>query len=144
MPIAGNELIILLVLAAILIGPERLPRYAETVANLVRQARRYVAGAKTQLKSELGSDFDNVDWRQYDPRRYDPRRIVREALFEDAPPGPVRPQPAPSSAGEPDRAPSAVWDHRSNASGGSAEPVGSPQGTTPTSAAPTPFDDEAT
>lgn len=86
MPISGNELLILLVLAAVVIGPQRLPRYAEQLASLVRNARRLLAGAKSQIQTELGPDFEDVDWRQYDPRRYDPRRIVREALLEDLPP----------------------------------------------------------
>ena len=37
--------------------------------------------------SEMGPEFDDVDWRQYDPRQYDPRRIVREALLGRRRPG---------------------------------------------------------
>ncbi len=92
MPISGNELLVLLVLAAFLIGPERLPEYAEQVARLVRGARRYISGARTRIRSELGPDFDDVDWTQFDPRRYDPRRIVRDALLEDDKPA-ARMQP---------------------------------------------------
>ena len=41
--------------------------------------------AKEQLREQMGSDFDDVDWKQYDPRQYDPRRIVREALMDEGP-----------------------------------------------------------
>lgn len=80
-----EKLVLILVIAALLIGPERLPRYAEGLAHLVGRVRDYLRGAKTRVKDELGEDFDDVDWRTLDPRRYDPRRIIREALLDDAP-----------------------------------------------------------
>lgn len=80
-----EKLIVILVIAALLIGPERLPRYAEGLAHLVTRGRDYLRGARTRVKDELGDDFDDVDWRTLDPRRYDPRRIIREALLDDAP-----------------------------------------------------------
>ena len=94
MPISGNELLVLLVLGALLIGPERLPQYAAQVARLVRQLKRLTSSARSRIREELGPEFDDVDWAQFDPRRYDPRRIVREALIEDAPPAPAAPSAA--------------------------------------------------
>ena len=73
----------LIVLAAVLIGPERLPEYLTKFRQFVRSAREMAEGAKTQLKEQMGPEFQDVDWRQYDPRQYDPRRIVRDALGED-------------------------------------------------------------
>lgn len=77
------EFLILIVLAAVLIGPDRLPEYLAKFRTFVRSARDMAEGAKTQLKEQMGPEFQDVDWRQYDPRQYDPRRIVREALGED-------------------------------------------------------------
>lgn len=77
------EFLILIVLAAVLIGPERLPEYLAKFRTFVRSARDMAEGAKTQLKEQMGPEFQDVDWRQYDPRQYDPRRIVRDALGED-------------------------------------------------------------
>jgi sec-independent protein translocase protein TatB len=81
--IQGGEFIILLVVALLVIGPERLPEYSAKLAKLVRQARGLADSAKGQLREQMGPEFDNVDWKQYDPRQYDPRRIVREALLDD-------------------------------------------------------------
>ncbi|GAA2012061.1 Sec-independent protein translocase TatB [Microbacterium ulmi] len=92
-----EKLLVLLVVAAFLVGPERLPRYAEGLARLVTRARDYLRSAKTRVQDELGEDFDDVDWRTLDPRRYDPRRIIREALLDDAP----LPQTKPVSPGAP-------------------------------------------
>lgn len=85
-----EKLVLIGVIAALLVGPERLPRYAETLARLAVRAREFLRGAKTRMREEIGEDFDDVDWRSLDPRRYDPRRIIREALLDDAPTPTVR------------------------------------------------------
>lgn len=80
--INGSEFIVLLVVAAVVLGPERLPRYAQQLARLIRELRRMAQGASAQMRDELGPEFDEIDWRKLDPRQYDPRRIVREALAD--------------------------------------------------------------
>jgi sec-independent protein translocase protein TatB len=100
--INGGEFVVLVVVALLVIGPERLPEYAARLGRLVREARRLAQGARDQVRAEMGPEFDEVDWRKLDPRQYDPRRIVREALadtlHDDRPPKPhSRP---PGAAGE--------------------------------------------
>ncbi|MGO1317620.1 MAG: Sec-independent protein translocase TatB [Cellulomonadaceae bacterium] len=95
--INGAEFIALLVIAAIVVGPERLPRYAEQLADLVRAGRDYLAKARTRVDQELGEDLKDVDWASLDPRRYDPRRIVRDALLDDSPQR-AAPAAAPAAA----------------------------------------------
>lgn len=80
-----EKLLLIGLVAGLLLGPERLPRYAEALASFTRRARDWVSTARTRMKDELGDDFDDVDWRSLDPRQYDPRRIIREALLDDAP-----------------------------------------------------------
>jgi sec-independent protein translocase protein TatB len=90
--INGWEVIILVLVGILVLGPERLPEYAGKLARTVRQVRGFAQNARTQLKEQMGPEFEDVNWRQYDPRQYDPRRIVREALFDDAPAEPEKPQ----------------------------------------------------
>lgn len=80
--INGLEAIILIVVALLVVGPERLPQYAETLRGVVKRARRYASGAKDDLRETLGPEISDVDWRRLDPRQYDPRTIVRDALLE--------------------------------------------------------------
>lgn len=80
-----EKLLVIGVIAALLIGPERLPRFAETLASWTKRAREFMRQAQTRMKDELGPDFDDVDWRTLDPRQYDPRRIIKQALLEDDP-----------------------------------------------------------
>ena len=80
--INGPEFIALVVIALVVIGPERLPHYAQQLGRTVRELRRMALGARDQVKAELGDDFDDLDWQKLDPRQYDPRRIVKEALSD--------------------------------------------------------------
>lgn len=91
-----SELLFILVLLMVVVGPQRLPEYAESLARWVRQLRRMAMGARDQVRAELGPEFDDVDWTKLDPRQYDPRRIVREALtdvWDDEPTKPVSSRP---------------------------------------------------
>lgn len=81
--INGWELVIILVVAMLVIGPERLPAYAEQLGSLVRGGRDLLRNAKARVDDELGPEFNEVDWSRLDPRQYDPRRIVRDALLDD-------------------------------------------------------------
>ena len=80
--ISAPEFIVLLAVAAVVLGPERMPQYAAQLGRLVRELRRMAQGASAQVRSEMGPEFDEIDWRKFDPRQYDPRRIVREALAD--------------------------------------------------------------
>src|SRR5690242_7256566 len=80
--INGWEIVLLALIAVFVLGPERLPEYAQKLAQMIKKARVMAEGAKGQLKDQLGPDYEDINWRQYDPRQYDPRRIVREALVE--------------------------------------------------------------
>lgn len=81
-----EKLLLIGVIAAIIIGPERLPKAAETFARFVRRAGEYIRDTKSRMKEEMGPELDDVDWRKLDPRQYDPRRIIRDALVEEPKP----------------------------------------------------------
>jgi len=78
-----DKLLIILVIALFLIGPDRLPTVAAQLARLVKTLRGFANGARDRMREEMGPEFDEVDWTKLDPRRYDPRRIIREALLEE-------------------------------------------------------------
>lgn len=93
MGISGGELIVLLLVTFLLIGPERLPAVAQQLGRLTRELKTLATGAKERVKDELGPEYE--DLAAFDPRQYDPRRIVREALLDDPP---VRPAARPAAA----------------------------------------------
>jgi sec-independent protein translocase protein TatB len=51
--IGSNELIVILVLAAVVLGPERLARTAREIGKLVRNLKSYFGSLSDELKSEL-------------------------------------------------------------------------------------------
>jgi len=126
--INGGELLVILLVAVIVIGPSRLPRYAEQLARLTKQARHYLQDARTRVDAELGEDVKDIDWEALDPRRYDPRRIVRDALLDPEPAAAARSGPVPRAAAPAGAAAARV-------------PRAAPP---PDPGAPAPFDDEAT
>ena len=48
------EIILIMVLTLIVVGPQRLPEVAVQLARLIRQARRYAGQVSGQLREELG------------------------------------------------------------------------------------------
>lgn len=81
-----EKLVLIGVIAALIIGPERLPQVAESFARLVRRVGEYLRDTRDRVKDEMGPEMEDVDWRKLDPRQYDPRRIIRDALFEEPTP----------------------------------------------------------
>lgn len=103
--ITSGELVVLLIIALVVIGPERLPRHAEQLGRLVRSLRSMATDARTRVTEELGPEAAEFDWDALDLRRYDPRRIVREALAE-----PRAPHARPGGPATPDYSGPAPYD----------------------------------
>lgn len=51
--IGGNELIIIVILAMIVLGPEKVVRSARAIGKLVRDLKSYFTSLTSELKSEL-------------------------------------------------------------------------------------------
>jgi sec-independent protein translocase protein TatB len=51
--IGGNELLIIVVIAAIVLGPERLARTARELGKFTRNVKNYFSSLSSELKAEL-------------------------------------------------------------------------------------------
>jgi sec-independent protein translocase protein TatB len=58
--IGWGEMLVLVVLGLVILGPERLPGAIRWSSNTLRQARDYLSGATKDLRDELGPDFDDL------------------------------------------------------------------------------------
>lgn len=54
------ELMVVMVVALVVIGPERLPKVARTLGHLYGRAQRYVNGVKSDIARDMAMD----DYRQ--------------------------------------------------------------------------------
>ena len=100
--IGWPELFVIMAIGLIVVGPERLPKYAEDAGRLLRQLRRMAQDATVDLKAELGPEM--ADLNLADLRDMHPRRMVQKYLFEDDPdevPPTVDPEPVRRGSGPP-------------------------------------------
>jgi sec-independent protein translocase protein TatB len=81
--LSGEKLLLIGLIAVFVLGPERLPVYAQRFAQWIKRTKVWLDGAQDRAKQELGEDYRDVDWKKMDPRQYDPRRIIRDALSEE-------------------------------------------------------------
>lgn len=74
--INAPEFLILIVLAIVLFGPERLPDLARKAARIVRYVRTVAGTAQEQLTKELGPDFENLDFRDLNPKSFVQKHLL--------------------------------------------------------------------
>lgn len=83
--VGWGELLVLVVAGLFILGPDRLPEAAAWLGKTVRQVRNYATGAREQLRSELGPEFDDLRKPLEDLRglrNTNPRSAVTKHLFD--------------------------------------------------------------
>jgi sec-independent protein translocase protein TatB len=94
------ELLVIIVVAVIVFGPDRLPEFARQAGRLVRQVRQFTNAARDDIRNELGPEFANFELTDLDPRRA-MRKYIQDAWDEtDDDVEPVRPRQLPLADGE--------------------------------------------
>lgn len=58
--LSWEHIMVLVVVGLVVLGPERLPGAIRWTSNALRQARDYLSGVTTQLREDLGPDFDDL------------------------------------------------------------------------------------
>lgn len=58
--VGWGEMLVLVIIGLVVLGPERLPGAIRWVSGTLRQARDYVSGATNQLREDLGPEFDDL------------------------------------------------------------------------------------
>lgn len=83
--VSWGEILVLIVAALFILGPERLPEAMAWVGRSARKVREFATGARDQLRSEIGPEYDEFrkpieDLREL--RNFNPRRAVTKHLFD--------------------------------------------------------------
>jgi sec-independent protein translocase protein TatB len=58
--VGWGEMLVLVVAGLVILGPERLPGAIRWTSGALRQARDYISGATSQLREDLGPEFDDL------------------------------------------------------------------------------------
>lgn len=72
------EIAVILVVALVVFGPDRLPEMARQAGQLIRTVRQMAENAKNDLGREIGHDLSGMDLRDLDPRE-----IVRRNFLDE-------------------------------------------------------------
>lgn len=58
--LSWEHILVLVVVGLVILGPERLPGAIRWTSNALRQAREYLSGVTTQLRQDIGPEFDDL------------------------------------------------------------------------------------
>jgi sec-independent protein translocase protein TatB len=58
--VGWGEMLVLVVVGLLVLGPERLPGAIRWAATALRQARDYLSGMTSQLREDIGPEFDDL------------------------------------------------------------------------------------
>jgi sec-independent protein translocase protein TatB len=58
--VGWGEMLVLLVVGLVVLGPERLPGAIRWTSTALRQARDYLSGMTSQLREDIGPEFDDL------------------------------------------------------------------------------------
>jgi len=87
--IAGSELILLLLIGLVILGPERLPKVASQIGSWVGQARRMTRAMRRQLEDELRTEeFKLKPFEPHVPKDDDTYSPVHQKTPSTPEPGP--------------------------------------------------------
>jgi len=73
-----EKILVLLVLAVVIFGPEQLPKLAQQAGRGLRDLRRLADSATKDLREGLGPEFENFDVTDLHPKNF-----VRKHLMDD-------------------------------------------------------------
>ena len=71
------ELGVILLVAIVVFGPDKLPEFAKQAGQMVRKLREFANSARDELRTELGDEYSDLELRDLDPRT-----IVRKHVIE--------------------------------------------------------------
>jgi len=76
-----GEMIGLVVLALILVGPERMPRVASDLAKMIRKVRSLTNSATAEIRENLGPGFEDLKPADLNPKTFIRKHVA--AVLED-------------------------------------------------------------
>lgn len=82
--IGAGEILVLLLVALFIFGPDRLPTMAKQAGKALRDLRNMVGGIRKDLSDELGVDEANLSLPTLDPRSYVRKHVLEGLDLDDS------------------------------------------------------------
>jgi len=76
------ELAVIMLVAVLVFGPDKLPDLARQAGQMVRKAKQFADAARDELREELGPEYADLELRDLDPRTIVRKHII-EAMNDD-------------------------------------------------------------
>jgi sec-independent protein translocase protein TatB len=94
------EFLVILVVAILVFGPDRLPDFARQAGRFLRQVKNFTQAARDDLRAELGPEFADLELSDLDPRKAVRKHILEAMEDDDVDTVPVRRGQRPLTDGE--------------------------------------------
>lgn len=78
-----GEIIGLVILALILVGPDRMPRVASDLAKMIRKVRSMTNTATAEIRENLGPGFEDLKPADLNPKTFIKRHVTSVLEDED-------------------------------------------------------------
>ncbi|AXI79305.1 sec-independent translocase [Peterkaempfera bronchialis] len=72
------EMLVLIVIAVIIFGPDKLPKVIQDTMAFIRKVRSFADNAKADIRKELGPEFQDFEFEDLNPKTF-----VRKNLLGD-------------------------------------------------------------
>lgn len=142
--IGWGEMLILVIAGLVILGPERLPGAIRWTSSALRQARDYISGATSQLREDLGPEFDDLREPLSELQKLrgmTPRAALTKHLLDGDDSFFTGKFDGDKSANKPGDKPAEKPVTQAQTNGSAPQPPTADPGATPTA---TPFDSDAT
>src|SRR6188474_2173139 len=77
------ELAVIMFVAVLVFGPDKLPDLARQAGQLLRKAKQFADAARDELREELGPEYADLELRDLDPRTIVRKHIIEAMNAED-------------------------------------------------------------
>ena len=83
--LSWEHILVLVVVGLVILGPERLPGAIRWTSTSLRQARDYLSGVTSQLREDIGPEFDDIRGQLSELQKLrgmTPRAALTKHLFD--------------------------------------------------------------
>ncbi len=81
--IDGVELVVIIVLAVVIFGPEKLPQFSRKAARIFVYLRDVANNAKQTISTELGPDYADIQLKDLNPKTFIAKQLRDEVALID-------------------------------------------------------------